>query len=165
MKEVGLTHGTFYTHFASKEDLIAAALIHAADSFRSDLQTIAGTDRHGRRQVGRLADAYLRLGHARDPGSGCPIAALGSELPRLGEPIASAFAEGVERSIRMIQDALDEAEGPDPLHHERAVASLATAVGGMILARAARDEAGAQAVLDACRSALIGRAAAAQGEH
>jgi TetR/AcrR family transcriptional repressor of nem operon len=162
MREAGLTHGTFYAHFASKDDLVAAAIEHAAVTFRAKLwaeaKALARTEPIAR----HLGAAYLSPRHATDRAGGCFIAALGPEMTRASAPVAGAFARGVEGSIAMIQAALDEAEGPDPGHRARAAASLATAVGGLIIARAAPDEASRDAILQACRDRLAERGSAAR---
>lgn len=153
MKAVGLTHGTFYAHFSSKDDLIAAAVVHAADTYREALKEKAmAADPEGR--VPRLAAAYLTPEHVTDPGSGCFIAALGPELGRAPEPVADAFRESVARSIAMVEELVAEGEAD---RHDHAIANLATVVGGLILARAAEDRDSRDTVLRACRKALADR--------
>lgn len=153
MKAVGLTHGTFYAHFSSKENLMSAAVAHAADTYREALKEKAmAADADGR--VPPLAAAYLTPEHAADPGNGCFIAALGPELGRAPQPVAEAFRDGVAKSIALIEKQVTEG---DEIRHDRAIAELATVVGGMILARAAEDEGARDRVLRACREALADR--------
>ena len=158
MKAVGLTHGTFYAHFSSKDDLLAAAVAHAADTYREALKAKAMGEDAGARVPG-LAAAYLSREHAADPGDGCFIAALGPELGRAPEPVANAFRDGVAKSIAMVEALVPE---DATARHERAIASLATVVGGVILARAAEDENARDTVLRACRDALAERR---EGRH
>src|SRR3954470_4631551 len=77
MKEAGLTHGGFYGHFSSKEDLIAEA------SARVLADSLAGwnrlAERGGENPLPALADTYLTKEHRDDPGAGCLFAALGPE--------------------------------------------------------------------------------------
>lgn len=153
MKSVSLTHGTFYAHFSSKEDLMAAAVTHAADTFREALKEKAKTVESGGRARG-LAAAYLTAEHATNPENGCFIAALGSELGRAPEPVGVSFRESVDETIAMIEGLL-AADGSN--RRDAAIASLATVVGGVILARAAKDDEARDTVLRACREALANR--------
>ncbi len=159
MKEAGLTHGTFYAHFASKDDLVAAAVEHAGESFRQALAAAADQVRPGGGAIG-LASAYLTLDHVADPGAGCPIAALGPELARAGRPVSGALRTAVERAVDLIEAR--SPPGSAARRRQRSIASLAAVVGAVVLARAAPDEAGAQEILDACRSMLTDRSSSAE---
>src|SRR5438270_11833799 len=75
MKEAGLTHGGFYGHFASKEELIAEASARALTESLARLSDIA--ERAHDDPLSAMADAYLSSGHRDDPGDGCLLAALG----------------------------------------------------------------------------------------
>src|SRR5215469_8054469 len=83
MRRSGLTHGGFYAHFDSKDDLIAAALDHAATQVTSMLETAAKM-RLGPFQLLYVALTYLSPPHLNDPESGCPVAALRPEIARSG---------------------------------------------------------------------------------
>ena len=168
MRAAGLTHGTFYSHFGSKNELVAEAVRHAADGYREALRTEA-TARLSEAERGdadararALAETYLSTEHLEGRADGCFIAALGPELSRDRGPIGNAFSDSVDAGIGMLETLLGETNAKggtsaDGATRDRAVSSLATAVGGMILARAARDESSAEAVLRACREALATR--------
>src|SRR6516164_4082191 len=81
MRRAGLTHGGFYAHFDSKDDLLAAALDQAATQVTSMLET-AVKNRPGPDQLLNVALTYLSPPHLIHPESGCPVAALGPELVR-----------------------------------------------------------------------------------
>src|SRR6187549_1642900 len=87
MAEAGLTVGTFYTHFKSKEALLREALLRSLDARHEALE-----------QVFHAADletvlrAYLSPEHRDSPGSGCPIAALASEVARHPRATRQTFA-------------------------------------------------------------------------
>lgn len=98
MAEVGLTHGGFYAHFASKDELIAAAIARMFDEARARIEhETAGHDTAD----GLVAyiDFYLSKKHRDARGASCPIAALSSDLPRLTEPARAQFAAGVQRQV------------------------------------------------------------------
>src|SRR5689334_10411159 len=83
----GLTHGSLYSQFGSKERLAAEALSHAlAGSFArmGSTDTLAGYVAH-----------YLSAEHRDAPGGGCALAALGCEMPRQGGAVRHSFTQGV----------------------------------------------------------------------
>lgn len=79
---------------------------------------------------------------------------LGPEMSRAPGPTRTAFSDSVEAAIVMIEEVLSNHGAKGSATRERAVASLATVVGGMILARAEPDPARRGAMLAACRTAL-----------
>src|SRR5215813_9941080 len=81
MKDLRLTHGGFYRHFASKEDLFVAAFEQALDDAAARAQRgIAAAAPGG--ELKAIIDAYLNLEHCDDVEGGCPVAALAVEIPR-----------------------------------------------------------------------------------
>ena len=90
MHDLHLTHGGFYRHFSSKEELFVAALeqglkqlAHHADS------AVMHAPKGG--ELKALIDGYLSLEHCDDPGGGCPIAALTTEIARRPAKVRGAF--------------------------------------------------------------------------
>src|SRR5436190_5640571 len=88
MKEAGLTHGGFYGHFSSKDDLIAQAT--AGELTRSLGQWSKVAERAPGDPLAAIAAAYLTSAHRDDPGTGCVIAALGPDVARQSKPVRSA---------------------------------------------------------------------------
>jgi TetR/AcrR family transcriptional repressor of nem operon len=82
MKSAGLTHGSFYNHFESKNDLISACVVHGATRSLADMELGEGSVAGKKAYV----DNYLSIAHRDDPGSGCLMSALASEIRR--EPVA-----------------------------------------------------------------------------
>ena len=82
MKKAGLTHGGFYGHFSSREDLIAEA------SARALTRSLAHWSELGERASGdplsAITAAYLTSKHRDNPGAGCLLAALGPDVSRQG---------------------------------------------------------------------------------
>src|SRR5260370_30491837 len=91
MKGAGLTHGGFYKHFASKDQLVAEATTAALDTL------LEGMAAHP--TVNAAVAAYLSARHRDNPASGCPLAAVGSELSRPDNKAREAATRG---SVRLV---------------------------------------------------------------
>ncbi|MEW1684167.1 TetR/AcrR family transcriptional regulator [Streptomyces sp. T12] len=145
MKEAGLTHGGFYNHFASKDDL-AAEVCNA--SFAASLGVLRQAVDEGDAPVGsplrRVVDDYLSAGHRDAPDGGCPSASLVIDAGRHTEEVQRSYAAGVEGYLAGFagEFAREEGEGGGDVSpeeaRERAVLLLSRMVGAMVLARAVR---------------------------
>src|SRR5246127_4601495 len=122
MKAAGLTHGAFYAHFASKEELQAAAVAYGQGVSRDRLQ---GKTKWGK---GPFADQYLSREHRDNPGDGCTMAALAQEVARSTPELKAAFEQGLENIL--------SAKGAD---RKEAIFWTAAIMGGVVLARAVQD--------------------------
>src|SRR5215472_2330169 len=95
MNAAGLTHGAFYAHFASKQELQEAAVAYgqrvSADRARSH-----GATKKARKEY---VDRYLSPRHRDDPGNRCTMAALGQEVARSSPALKAAFEGGFERIL------------------------------------------------------------------
>jgi TetR/AcrR family transcriptional repressor of nem operon len=151
MARAGLTHGGFYTHFASKEDLLREALEHAS-SQTVDMLSKPLAETPGEHRLQAVIDAYLSPPHVAHPEWGCPLATLGPEIARTGGPTRGALAEGVRGRLAWMRQLLPE-DQRDAASDDQIIGTLACMVGGVILARTvgAKDSG---AVLDACREFL-----------
>ena len=81
MKELGLTHGGFYRHFESKEDLYVEALSRAFDEMGKKMAAVAAGAPKGQ-ELRAIIEYYLSVEHLNGPGTGCAIAALAPEIAR-----------------------------------------------------------------------------------
>lgn len=143
--EAGLTHGAFYTHFASKEALCAEAIA-----------MMAGESEAGLRRAGDL-DAYLTAyfspQHVRAIGDGCPFAALIGDAARSGGGARSAFSSGLERVIEALAERHTGAGGSRTARRASAIALLAGMIGGLTMARSVSSPA-SEEILAAMRASL-----------
>jgi TetR/AcrR family transcriptional repressor of nem operon len=81
MRDLHLTHGGFYRHFRSKEDLFVEAFEQGTSEIHQRL-TVAIENAPPGGELKALIDAYLDIGHCEDAADGCPVAALATELAR-----------------------------------------------------------------------------------
>jgi TetR/AcrR family transcriptional repressor of nem operon len=125
--EAGLTHGAFYRHFESKEQLVAQACERA----------FGWAPAPGKGRKAQI-EHYLSASHRDAVDAGCPVAALAAEAAREGGEVAEAFAQGVEDYIRRFAEGGDAGSAPATRaqRESQAMLTLATMVGALILARA-----------------------------
>jgi TetR/AcrR family transcriptional repressor of nem operon len=154
MKRAGLTHGGFYRHFRSKNDLAAEAVAHG-------LATNAGRQA-GLPSLEALVSGYLSPKHRANLGNGCMIAALGSDMTRQGKKVRRALTAYVRAQIDRLAGWTDGSDGV--ARRRRAIATLAGMVGALILARAVEDAALSDEILAAGRTVCAPRGAGGQGE-
>ena len=149
MKEAGLTHGGFYAHFKSRDALLAAAIEHAAkDSVRILSRRIKTLQDAGASPVRALVEGYLGDAHVDACERGCPVAALGSEMPRQTDELLEVSRTRVRGLVDKVRQTL-----PPDAPAESAFGLAASMVGALQLARALGEEGRAQ--LPATRAALI----------
>lgn len=154
MKEAGLTHGGFYAHFASRNALLAEALERAGqDSAAAIAKKASNRQIQGSASAFRaLVEGYLSDRHLRSPESGCPVAALVSEMPRQSAEVRQAAAQRVRGLVAAVQRTLPAGTAAD------SAASIASQmVGSLQLARALGDNAEGKALLTAARRDLLAR--------
>ena len=156
MRSAGLTHGGFYGHFESKNDLAAKACEKALAVSRRNWERLAeagGTD-----AFAALVDNYLSELHRDQPGTGCVLSALGSDAGRQSEAVRQAATKGFMALIEVLETAAPGDTAAE--RHEAALGALAQMVGALMLSRIADNEALSRDILAAARNQLTGRAAA-----
>jgi AcrR family transcriptional regulator len=146
MKEAGLTHGGFYAHFDSREGMLAEAADRAGSDGMAVLFRVAAAA-PPRKALEAVLRAYLSWEHVKGVETGCAIAALGSEMPRQSPKVRRAATRRIKEMIDLVGR-----QSPDwgrPGAHERALVTVATALGALVLARAVDDPKLADAVREA----------------
>jgi len=148
MKEAGLTHGAFYAHFESREAMLAEAADRAgAESNAFGASVIAAAP--AKQAFQALIQAYLSEEHLAGIETGCPVAALGSEMPRQAPEVRRAATRRIKEMIDLV--ARQSPDWGQPGAHERALVTVATMVGTLMIARAVDDAALSESL---CRAAL-----------
>jgi len=141
----GLTHGSLYSQFGSKDCLMAEAVSHV---FAHAASRAAGAQ-----SIADVVSRYLSAEHRDYPGRGCIMASLGSDISRQSPAVRQTFTQGV-RSIMARLSALLPTRG-DRLREDDALALIATMVGAIVLARAVDDPEFSDRILSASRTGLL----------
>ena len=152
MKSAGLTHGGFYGHFASKEDLMMQACARAQDDSLAALQRVA--ESAGKNGLSAVASSYLTPAHRDRPGQGCVLAALGAEAARQGSPVRGAFTRGVRSALDMLTRLVPGKS--ERARRKRALATYASMIGALVLARAVDDPELSEEVLQSVLASITG---------
>lgn len=150
MRAAGLTHGGFYRHFASRDDLVGEAVEHAFDDSERRMDKVM---RRGEAPpLMQLVDAYLSRRHRDDLETSCALSSLANDIARGSERTREAYARRAERVIGTIATL---AGGEDAqARRRRAIVALSTMVGALVMARAVGDEDLSAEILDAAKRAL-----------
>lgn len=154
MRAADLTHGGFYGHFESKDDLVAQACRRVMALAIANWEKTAAGDPDD--PFGALLSRYLSPRHRDEPGRGCVFAALGADAARSGPLVHDAFADGLEPLIALLAES---APGSSKAARRRkAVAAMSGLVGALLLARAIGKCELSDEILEATRRELLDRA-------
>lgn len=150
MGAAGLTHGGFYGHFASKEDLAAeacgCALDGSVEEWSAEIETTPDS------AFSKILNSYLSEAHRDGPGSGCLVAALGSDLGRQAPPIRRVATEGIQALVGQLMRLVPGKS--KAARRRKALSDFAAMVGAVTIARAVDDPKLSNDVLDAVASLL-----------
>src|ERR1700678_1280816 len=102
MRDTGLTHGGFYKHFGSKDELLLESLREAFREIADNLADIAEQP-HSEAAWKVIVKTYLSLEYCDHAERGCPLTALAPELVRVDKRMrGQVFAELVKYKDRML---------------------------------------------------------------
>lgn len=157
MAAVGLTHGGFYGHFASKDELAAVASRRAAEE--SGQRWEALSSQPGKHTLQTLVDNYLDVKHRDCPAEGCMVTALAGDVAREGadKPVHQAYLSGAKSMLARLE-SLSPSED-EQQRHQQALVQMTMLVGAVTLARATRGDELSEQFLDAARQALLPKGA------
>jgi TetR/AcrR family transcriptional repressor of nem operon len=155
MKDAGLTHGGFYAHFNSREALVVEAFAYAMDRSTERWRKLAEQTPPDKR-LATIVNSYLTPLHRDDPGHGCAVPTLGAEIARESPKTRKAFAAKLEQMIDMLAAQIPVL--PRKAARKQAMASIATMMGTLVLARIAGNGDFSDEILAAGRGATLDRA-------
>jgi len=141
----GMTHGSLYSQFGSKERLVEEAVAYGiAAKGRESPKAPNNSD---------YLSKYLSAAHRDAPGSGCPLAALCCEMPRQGQAVRERFTAGLRGMMRRLSEGMSS-EKTQRQREEKALVTVASLVGAVVLARAVSDPKLSDDILRATKNAL-----------
>jgi TetR/AcrR family transcriptional repressor of nem operon len=141
----GMTHGSLYSQFGSKERLVEDAVAYAIAAKGQEVPEVFA--------VTEYVSAYLSAAHRDMPGSGCPLAALCCEMPRQSKGVRERFTAGLRGMVRQLSSRMDSGLTPRQ-RDDKALATIASLVGALVLARAVNDPKLSDDILRATRRRL-----------
>jgi TetR/AcrR family transcriptional repressor of nem operon len=136
MAAANLTHGGFYRHFDSKDQIVAEACTAAVDSLVEQLAA-AATGKSPQRGLKTIVEKYLCAAHRDEPANGCPLAALGSEMARADERTRAAATQAFLKLVGVITAQFGKTR-PD-VARRRALVAAATMIGALTMSRIVTD--------------------------
>lgn len=145
MKALGLTHGGFYAHFKSKDDLVEQSLRKAADDVTVRCNGLFAEEN----PLAAFIDSYLSSEHRASPDTGCPLPTMSAELGQRGQA-SPTTDEVIQSRLKSIENTL-----PDQTRaREQSIVMLSTLVGALLLSRSANDPELSDQILDTTREWL-----------
>ncbi len=153
MADAGLTHGGFYAHFASREDLVGAALEYAAEATLDHFREALAEAPEGQK-LERLISTYLRPLHRDHMGLGCAVAALAPEIARQDASTRRRFDVRRRGIVALIAEHLPPGGDADA-RLDRASTVFATLMGTLQLVRIETDAAVVERLVAAGREAAL----------
>ncbi len=157
MKRAGLTHGGFYAHFPSKEEMVAAAfgaaVVDSANKLGDGLDDLPRAEKL-RHYVGR----YLSRAHRDNPAEGCPVAALGSDLARAEPGARQGFEHGIRHLMADLKKVLPHDDNDKDEDDGNLLGTMAMMLGGLMLSRAVADMDFSDHILRSVRHTALGLA-------
>jgi TetR/AcrR family transcriptional repressor of nem operon len=159
MQAAGLTHGGFYKHFDSRDDLIAEAVKR---SFAESQTATAAVIDGAQDPLGAFVDWYVSADHRDDPGSGCGVVALGGEVARSDPRVRAAYTDQVKVYLAQLERLIGDrqpgqsadADADSGEARRQAAVMLSTLVGAVLISRAVDDPALSDEIIADVRAAL-----------
>lgn len=148
MSKLKLTHGGFYKHFQSKEQLLAEAVAQAFAETESRLTERISQARPGT-ELQTLIESYLSPEHCANTAEGCPMAALATEIGRLPKSVRAEIDRAIERRVKRVSPFLPGATEKE--RERNCMALLSGLIGTVSVARALSDPEARKAVLEASK--------------
>lgn len=151
MQELELTHGGFYKHFGSRDELVGEALELA---LRQSGETMRERLFDGdKADIPGFVDFYLDETHRDGRAGGCAVAALAGDAPRKSAAVQAQFREQMERNLEILSAALESSVAPAEAR-ATAMLTLSSLYGALMMARAAGDSPLSREILRTLRARI-----------
>lgn len=148
MKNAGLTHGGFYGHFASKDDLIA---VSCDDAMKRSAEKWSALAKKGSEEAhAAIISSYLAKSHSGGLANSCTMAMLAPDIARHGGDVQTNFTDGTKKLLEILASVT--AGSTDKDKREKAIATMSGLVGAVVLSRAVDDPSFADEILNAGRA-------------
>jgi TetR/AcrR family transcriptional repressor of nem operon len=151
MAAAGMTHGGFYKHFESKEQVVKESLALAIEEMVESLRSTVSAS-PGKRGLHAAITNYLSTGYRDDPAGGCPFVALGSDMARSSDAVREATTAGFLDMVDVIASQLDS-KSP-AVAKKDALVMLSTMIGAATMARVVNDPELSESILQQARKFL-----------
>ncbi len=138
MKEAGLTHGGFYRHFGSREELVGEAVEQALKDGGQTAAMLKLSKKPREAVLTLLIDGYLSAAHRDGLASSCAVTTLAGDVARSTERARTAYGAQVEIYLELLVSLI--ASEPRKPKRAKALAALSTLVGAVSMSRAVGDE-------------------------
>ncbi|MGB9379791.1 TetR/AcrR family transcriptional regulator [Candidatus Binatus sp.] len=152
--DAGLTHGGLYSQFGSKEAIATEAIRFALARGKRVWQRALERN-PGKRALPAIVDGYLSRAHRDAPGSGCVVAALGTDIARQPRRVRQAFTREIKDDLEFLSRLMPN--GDHSRSYEDAIVAFASMAGALILARAVSDETLSDLILKSTAKRVIKR--------
>ncbi|SEJ16268.1 transcriptional regulator, TetR family [Variovorax sp. OK605] len=152
MKEAGLTHGGFYRHFGSRDELVAEAVECALSDGGRAVEAVAASKASRQVVAARLVDAYLSTAHRDALATSCAVTTLAGDVARSNQRARTAYTQQVNSYLDLL--ARLAAAEPSKDKRAKAITALSSLVGAVSLSRAVNDEALSQEILKSAADEL-----------
>jgi TetR/AcrR family transcriptional regulator, transcriptional repressor for nem operon len=134
MKEAGLTHGGFYRHFASRDELVGEAIERALQDGGNAVDAVLSNEHAS---LGMLVDAYLSAAHRDGLATSCAVTTLAGDTSRSNARARTAYTHQVGKYLELLVKLI--ASDKRKSRRKKAIAALATLVGAVSMSRAVND--------------------------
>jgi TetR/AcrR family transcriptional repressor of nem operon len=152
MSSAGLTHGGFYKHFDSRDELVAAAVEAVMESSNEATRTVVADAED---PLAAFVDWYASPAHRDNLADSCGVAGLGADALRGEGRLREIYRGQVERYVELLEPLLGEAG--EPADRRAALAAMSTLVGALYVSRAVGDEALSEEILASARESVTRR--------
>ncbi|HEV2169626.1 MAG TPA: TetR/AcrR family transcriptional regulator [Candidatus Binatus sp.] len=161
-EDAGLTHGGLYSQFGSKEAIAAEAIRFALGRGMRIWQRAVQRN-PGKNALPEIVGNYLSRAHRDTPGTGCVVAALGTDIARQPRRVREAFTRQLQDDFEFLSRLMSGAKPAD--RYEDAIAAFSSMIGALILARAVSDDVFSDLILKSAAKRVIKRAKVRAPRH